>query len=948
MQSELAEQILNLKDGSHLCLFYEKDPAEQMPALVPYIQDGLRRDEQFIYIADDQTVDDLIARLEQSGINVGRESSRGALNLWTRQEWSQPGKLSSEGKTLQVNQFIEDAARAGFKGSRFAVEMTWALGPDIEAADLEHWEATLNNLFTAGRRARIACQYNRSRLSPDVLVAAFRTHPVAVLGSHVYPNWFYEAPLVLSEKSSAARIDWMISVLERSRIAQRENEELIEKKIALLRAEISKQEIESVLSLMPAAVYRCDEHGRITFFNRRAAELWGREPRLHDDDEKSCGSIKLWQTDDTSLPAAETPMALAATTGKPIRNQHVTWERSDGSRIIAKVDVDPLYGPAGNLKGTLNVFEDISESEKAEEASRRLAAIVESSDDAILGKDTNGVITSWNQSAERLFGYRAQEIIGQSVTRLIPSDRYDEESNILERIRRGERVDHYETVRLHKDGTSVPISLTVSPIRDRNNKIVGASSIARDITERKQTEAILRQVREDLARANEELERRVQQRTAQLERAHAAILREIEEQKNLEQQLRQAQKLEGIGTLAGGIAHDFNNILNIIRAYASNIEQCRAGDDQTAGDLKVIDEAISRGASVVRQLLTLARKTDPVLARADVNEIISSLADLLKEIFQKTIDIVLELGATREILADANQITQGLLNLCVNARDAMPDGGRLVLKTKVVDRAEINNLDAHAPAYVCIEVTDSGMGMDNSIKDRIFEPFFTTKKIGQGTGLGLAMVYGMIKNHNGFIEVKSRLQHGTSFSLYVPVAPPEQRTLADEANWQNAADEHSNGPRRTILVAEDEEPMLMLLQSALSRRGYNVYLARDGEEALGLFEAHKDGIDAILLDIGLPKLDGWDVIQRVKSARPAASVIITSGYVDPEFKTKLLETGVKGFLDKPYTIEAVLKTLQQVLDKSGRGKTTETRSSCAEIAASTAGAALQPPDGQVP
>ncbi|HME60769.1 MAG TPA: PAS domain S-box protein, partial [Candidatus Binatia bacterium] len=821
------------------------------------------------------------------------------------------------------------------------------LGPDIEAADLEHWEATLNNLFTAGRRARIACQYNRSRLSPDVLVAALRTHPVAVLGSHVYPNWFYEAPLVLSEKSSAARIDWMISVLERSRIAQKENEELIEKKIVLLRAEISKKEIENILSLMPAAVYRCDERGRITFFNPRAAELWGREPRLHDDDENSCGSIKLWHTDGTPLPA-ETPMALAAATGKPIRNQHITWERSDGSRIIAKVDVDPLYGPAGNLKGTLNVFEDISESEKAEEASRRLAAIVESSDDAILGKDTNGVIMSWNQSAERLFGYRAQEIIGESVTRLIPPDRYDEESNILQRIRRGERVDHYETVRVHKDGTSVPISLTVSPIRDRNNKIVGASSIARDITERKQTEAALRKVREDLARANEDLERRVQDRTAQLERAHAAILREIEEQKHLEQQLRQAQKLEGIGTLAGGIAHDFNNILNIIRAYASTIEQRRAGDDETAGDLKVIDEAINRGASVVRQLLTLARKTDPVLARADANEIISSLANLLKETFPKTIDIVLELGATREILTDTNQFTQALLNLCVNARDAMPDGGRLVLKTKVVDRAQINSIDAQAPAYVCIEVTDSGTGMDSSIQDRIFEPFFTTKKIGQGTGLGLAMVYGMIKNHKGFIHVESRPQHGTSFSLYVPVAPPEHGTLADEENWQNAADENSNGARRTILVAEDEEPMLMLLQSALSKRGYNVYLARDGEEALALFEAHKDIIDAILLDIGLPKLDGWDVIQRVKSARPAVSVIITSGYVDPEFKTKLLETGVKGFLDKPYTIEAVMKTLRRILEESGQDKTIETKSSRAEIAALTAGAALQRPAGQVP
>ena len=947
MESELAEGILNLKDGSHLCLFYEKDPAEQMPALVPYIQDGLRRDEQFIYIADDQTVDDLTERLEQSGINVDRESRRGALNLWTRREWRQPGKLSSENKTLQVSKFIEDAARAGFKGSRFAVEMTWALGPDIEAADLEHWEATLNNLLAAGRHARIACQYNRSRLSSDVLVAAFRTHPVAVLGSHVYPNWFYEAPLVLSEKSSAARIDWMISILERSRIAQKENEELIEKKIALMRTKISKKEIESVLSLMPAAVYRCDENGRITFFNRRAAELWGREPRLHDDDDKFCGSIKLSDAHGTPLPAAETPMALVTATGKPIRNQHVTLERSDGSRIIAKVDVDPLYGPAGDLKGTLNVFDDISESEKAEEASRRLAAIVESSDDAILGKDINGIITSWNQSAERLFGYQVQEIIGKPVTRLIPPDRYDEEAGILERIRQGERVDHYETVRLRKDGSSVPISLTVSPIRDRNNRIVGASSIARDISERKQTEADLRQVRDDLARANEELERRVQHRTMQLERAHAAILREIEEQKKLEEQLRQAQKLEGIGTLAGGIAHDFNNILNIIRAYASAIEQRLAGDNETGRDLKVIDEAISRGASVVRQLLTLARKTDPVLAPTDVNEIISSLANLLKETFPKTIDIVLELGATREILADANQITQGLLNLCVNARDAMPDGGRLVLRTKVVDRAEINNFDAQAPAYVCIEVTDSGTGIDNSIKDRIFDPFFTTKKIGQGTGLGLAMVYGMIKNHKGFINVESRLQHGTTFTLHVPVAPPEQQTPIHEANRQNGVDENSSIGPRTILVVEDEESMLMLLQSALSRRGYNVYLAQDGEEALRLFAAHKDGIDAVLLDIGLPKLDGWDVIQWIKRARPDVKVIITSGYVDPEFKAKLLETGVKDFLDKPFTIEAVVTTLQKVLDRSIHRRNSEAGLSGAESSAVTAGVLLQQPDGQV-
>ena len=243
-ESELTEEILNLRSGDHLCLFYEKDPAEQMPALVPFIQDGLSRDEQFVYIADDQTVGELEDRLRQSGINVGKECDRGALKLWTRREWRQPGDLSSEKKSLQVLDLINEASRSGFKGTRFAIEMTWAMGPDISADELEHWEATINTIFVPGFSGRMACQYNCSRLGAEVLLAALHTHPLAILGDHVYPNLFYQAPLILggNAKSSAAQVDWLVSQLKSARATEDRQRKLEER---LLQA----QKMESIGTL---------------------------------------------------------------------------------------------------------------------------------------------------------------------------------------------------------------------------------------------------------------------------------------------------------------------------------------------------------------------------------------------------------------------------------------------------------------------------------------------------------------------------------------------------------------------------------------------------------------------------------------------------------------------------------------------------------------------------
>ena len=655
VESELTKEILNLRAGDHLCLFYERHPREQMPALVPFIQDGLSREEQFVYIADDQTVEELEGQLQQSGINVGQECDRGALKLWSRREWRQPGELSSERKSRQVLQYIHEAAQSGFKGCRFAVEMTWALGPDIGAQELEHWEATINAIFVPGF-SRIACQYNCSRLSPDTILAALHTHPLAILGNHVYPNWFYEAPLILdgNAKSSTARVEWMFSVLKRARAAQKERDELIEKRVALAAVERSK---------------------------------------------------------------------------------------------------------------------------------------------------------------------------------------------------------------------------------------------------------------EALAKSNEELEKRVETRTVELEIANRALRNEMEEQKRLETQLRQSQKMESVGTLAGGIAHEFNNILNLIKGYALLIRQNKSVDENVAKSLNVIEETVERGAYGVRQLLTLARKTESRLVLSNPNDLVSELSKLLKQTFPKTIDITLELDAELpSIWVDPNQINQALLNLSVNARDALAGGGRLTLKTLLVEGDKVQDPAATAGSYACIEVKDTGKGMDPAVRSRIFEPFFTTKGVGEGTGLGLAIVYGIVKSHDGFIDVESETERGTTFRLYFPIALSHKNSV-DEIPKKELSVPKSASGGETILVIEDEEKVVYLLRKTLLRHGYKVLVALDGEQAIDLYQRHKQNVGAVLLDIGLPRTGGWDVILKLKEQNPNVKLIVTSGYIEPELKSRMQCAGVEGFIEKPYSPDDVIQTL---------------------------------------
>ncbi len=419
---------------------------------------------------------------------------------------------------------------------------------------------------------------------------------------------------------------------------------------------------------------------------------------------------------------------------------------------------------------------------------------------------------------------------------------------------------------------------------------------------------------DELKRFNEELERRVAQRTEQLQQANAALVRDIEQRKALEKQLVQAQKMESLGTLAGGIAHDFNNLLNIIQGYAFILRGHCEQNEEMEESLVAINDTVQRGSALVHQLLTLGGRSRSIeLKPVNINILVQRLIVLIRQTFPKTIELepILETDIP-PIAGDKNQIEQALLNLCVNARDAMANRGTLTFKTRSVSGATLQDLGENLEGqYVYIEVTDTGVGMDERVRTRIFEPFFTTKDKGQGTGLGLSVVYGIVKDHGGFIDVDSKPMAGTSFRLYFP-AQSSDAALKEPIAKIAAQPTMVSNSTATVLVVEDEERMLHALEKILAQQGYKVLKASDGEMALDTYERHNQAIDVVLLDMGLPKMSGRDVLLRMKNRNPDVKVVIASGHFEDEMNSDIDQAGVKYLLRKPYMPDEVIKILQSL------------------------------------
>jgi len=667
----------------------------------------------------------------------------------------------------------------------------------------------------------------------------------------------------------------------------------------------------TVLDELPAAVYTTDPKGRITYYNRAAVELAGREPRLGEDEW--CVTWRLYTADGVPLRHDCCPMAVALKENRAIRGVEAVLERPDGSRIPFLPYPTPLRDASGALIGAVNMLVDISSLKRAENARAYLAAIVASSDDAIVSKDLNGIVTSWNRAAQTIFGYTAEEMIGQPILRLFPPDRLAEEDLILDRIRSGEKIDHFETVRRRKDGAEIDVSLTISPVRDGSGRIIGISKIARDVTEQKRAAAALREL-------NGRLEQRVIERTRELAEANERLMTEVAERERTEAVLRQAQKMEAVGQLASGIAHDFNNLLAAILGNLELLEM-RLGDERLLRLVQAATRSARHGAKLNEQMLAFSRKQHLTPQSVNVNALLTGVEVLLGRTLGGTVEVVTALGADLwPALVDPHQLELVILNLAINARDAMPLGGRVTIKTRNVHtRHADRSIDLAAGDYVLISVSDTGTGMTPEVLARACEPFFTTKEPGKGSGLGLSQVYGLARQSGGGLRIKSAFGEGTSIELYLPrsleAAQPTREPLRDS---RTAA-----GRRQArILVVDDHEEVREVIAAHLEALGYQPVQAATGRTAMAILGGNCAAFDLLIADYAMPEMSGIDLARAVRQLCPDLPAIIVTGYADVSSLEERSEGAI--LLHKPFRMSelgaTVERALREAADRGTAGK----------------------------
>ena len=621
---------------------------------------------------------------------------------------------------------------------------------------------------------------------------------------------------------------------------------------------------QTLTEVSPVGIFYADPRARCIYVNDRWCEIAG----LSADEAAGTGWVRALHPDDRERVLDE--WRRAAEEGCHFNSEYRV-ERPDGE--VAWVFAQGVAETAadGFVAGYVGTITDITELRRAQEGLSRLASIVESSDDAILSCTADGRITSWNSGAEKTYGYRAAEAMGRSISFLIPPDRPDDTLLILENITRPESVHNYEVLHVKRDGKVIIVSLTVSPIRDPAGSVIGASLIARDVTGSHQ----------------------------------------------LQEELRQAQKMDAIGRLAGGIAHDFNNLLTAINGYSDLTLMTLTRGDPVYENIAEIRKSGERAASLTRQLLAFGRKQLLQPRILDLNIIITDMNKMLRRLIGEHIELVTNtmpgLGAVK---ADPGQIEQIIVNLAVNARDAMQQGGILTIDTgnvPVTQSGLVPAPDGAVRSWVLIKMTDTGCGMDPVTLSRIFEPFFSTKGQGKGSGLGLSTVYGIVKQSGGHISAESAVGSGSCFKIYLP--------MTDTAEGASLAG--SNSPAEsdgweTILLIEDEDTVRHLASHVLRMHGYRVLEARHAGEALKIAEGHDDAIHLMLTDVVMPKMNGRQLAESLAPLRPGMKVLYMSGYNDDIVLNAGLGPQI-AFLQKPFPPGLLVEKVRRVLDGNSNG-----------------------------
>lgn len=654
---------------------------------------------------------------------------------------------------------------------------------------------------------------------------------------------------------------------------------------------------------MPQPVFEVDLEGNVTYSNLCGFETFG---YTHKDIERGINALQLFIPEDRERARQNIQKRLA---GEEFSDHEYTCLRKDNSTFPVIVYSSAIIRnkiPVGLRGIVLDITERklaeekqrraqkelelmihertaelqkvneallsyISEKEKIEDALReseqKYHTLFEESKDVVYMSTPDGKFIDINPSGVELFGYSSkEEIFKINISNDLYTNPADREI-FQKALEKEGYVKDYEVVFKRKDGKNITVLLTANTVQDDKGNIIAYRGIMKDITERK----------------------------------------------HLEHQLLQAQKMEAIGQLAGGIAHDFNNILTAIIGYGILLKTEVSHNKLLSDYISNILTSAEKAANLTHNLLAFSRKQMINLRPVNLNNTINVMKTFLLRLIGEDIELSVALtDKDLTVMADNTQIEQVLLNLATNARDAMPDGGHLTVRTEHV---EIGNdfIRTHGygkiGSYAFISVEDTGQGMDNETKGRLFDPFFTTKEVGKGTGLGLSMVYGIIKQHNGYIDVQTEIGRGTTFKIYLPLfqSPVENKKTKDFPILMQGTE--------TILVAEDDTYVRDFLNKILTDYGYKVIEAIDGEDAIRLLHSNLDKINLSILDVIMPKKDGKEVYQEIKKVKPDIKVIFTSGYAKDIIYKKGAVDEELNFISKPISTDELLLKVREILDK---------------------------------